>query len=357
MASLKHCWLAAAALTASFTLAHSALAKAETQKLDRAHKAKPEAIAAPRWTLNDLLASPIKPFIVGHRGSGANSDSDAGQLENTLASVKAAYRLGANAVEVDVVMTKDGHVVALHDDYLPDHSCVNQLTLDELKASYPQVPKLEQILKAARKQAEKSFFTSGMVSIEIKAPAPLCDPADSTSNALTDAVINTVKDAGAQDLVWLESFSPAVLQRAAQQAPEIHRALTASVLQLLTKEQAEAATGLPIALIDKDAGFSLQWIEAGLFYRLPAYDGLEQIVTTALALGASTVVLDADLLNLLDSVLPGTAAGFVGQLKSLELSVMVYTVNTAQSWLHFSAMGADGIVTDDIRMALELQTF
>lgn len=340
-AFIKHGCVAVAAFMASFTLA-------------QATNAKP---TAPAWSVDDLLASPIKPFIVGHRGNGANLDAESGPLENTLASVKAAYRAGANAVEVDVVMTKDGHVVALHDDYLADHSCVNQLTLDELKASHPYIPKLEQVLKAAKQQALRSFFTSGLVSIEIKAPAPLCDPADTTANTLTDAVVASIQQADAEQQVWIESFSPAILQRAAQQAPTIHRALTASAVQFLTKEQAEAATGLPIALISKDTGFSLQWIEAGLIYRLPAYDGLEQLATTALALDASTLVLDAGLLNLLDSLLPGTATGFVQQLKQLERSVVVYTVNDAQSWLKFSAMGVDGIMTDDINIAVELQTF
>lgn len=341
MTLIKYCGVAITALMASFPLAQSSLAKPNM----------------PSWTVDDLLASDIKPFIVGHRGSGANLDADSGPIENTLGSVKAAFRAGANAVEVDVVITKDGEVVALHDDYLTDLSCVNQLTFDELTIKYPDAPKLSQILKAAQKQAQRSFFTSGMVSIEIKAPAPLCDPEDTTGAALTDAVIDTINASGAQKLVWIESFSPAILQRAAQKAPHIHRALTTTVLQFLTKEQAEAATGLPIALIEKDAGFGLQWIEAGLFYRLPAYDRLEQFVTTALALGVSTVVVDAELLNLLDNLHAGTAATFIAQLKQWELSVMLYTVNDTQSWLKFSAMGADGIVTDDLAKAIELQTF
>jgi glycerophosphoryl diester phosphodiesterase len=47
--------------------------------------------------------------IVAHRGA-----SDLAP-ENTLASVQLAWRLGADAVEVDVRLTRDGRIVAIHD--------------------------------------------------------------------------------------------------------------------------------------------------------------------------------------------------------------------------------------------------
>ena len=48
-------------------------------------------------------------LIIGHRGAPNQA------CENTLESFAAALRLGANAVELDVSMTQDGHLVLWHD--------------------------------------------------------------------------------------------------------------------------------------------------------------------------------------------------------------------------------------------------
>ena len=47
--------------------------------------------------------------IIAHRGASHLAP------ENTLASVELAWQLGANAVEVDVRLTQDGRIVAIHD--------------------------------------------------------------------------------------------------------------------------------------------------------------------------------------------------------------------------------------------------
>mgnify|MGYP006294358499 CR=1 FL=1 len=48
--------------------------------------------------------------IVGHRGASYTAP------ENTLASVNLAWKQDADAVEVDVYLTKDGKIVAIHDE-------------------------------------------------------------------------------------------------------------------------------------------------------------------------------------------------------------------------------------------------
>ncbi len=50
--------------------------------------------------------------IVAHRGSSAD------RPENTLAAYRRAIEAGANAIEIDLRLTKDGHLVSLHDDTL-----------------------------------------------------------------------------------------------------------------------------------------------------------------------------------------------------------------------------------------------
>ena len=52
---------------------------------------------------------PAPPLVIAHRGDSAH------RPENTLASFAGALELGASAVELDVQLTRDGHVVVIHD--------------------------------------------------------------------------------------------------------------------------------------------------------------------------------------------------------------------------------------------------
>lgn len=52
-------------------------------------------------------------LLLGHRGA-----ADIAHPENTVAAVERALRAGADGVEVDVRLTRDGHLVCLHDPSL-----------------------------------------------------------------------------------------------------------------------------------------------------------------------------------------------------------------------------------------------
>lgn len=72
-------------------------------------------------------------YVVAHRGAHE------GIPENTLAAYQKAIDLGADFVEIDVRMTKDGKFVSVHngtiDSYAPGHTGrVFEMTLDELRA-------------------------------------------------------------------------------------------------------------------------------------------------------------------------------------------------------------------------------
>jgi glycerophosphoryl diester phosphodiesterase len=71
-------------------------------------------------------------LIIAHRGASRDAP------ENTLASVNLAWTQGADAVEVDVQFSKDGHVVVIHDDNTRKTAGVarkvSTQTLAELKA-------------------------------------------------------------------------------------------------------------------------------------------------------------------------------------------------------------------------------
>jgi glycerophosphoryl diester phosphodiesterase len=69
--------------------------------------------------------------IIAHRGASWDAP------ENSRAAVELAWRQGADAVEVDFRLTRDGHIVASHDDSLKRVSGVDvhisEHSLDELR--------------------------------------------------------------------------------------------------------------------------------------------------------------------------------------------------------------------------------
>ena len=54
----------------------------------------------------------VPPLIIAHRGASGT------RPENTLAAFRRAVELGADMIELDVQLTRDGGVVVLHDDTL-----------------------------------------------------------------------------------------------------------------------------------------------------------------------------------------------------------------------------------------------
>ena len=76
------------------------------------------------------------PIIIGHRGNPSQAP------ENTLSGFIKAYENGADVFEVDVEITKDGHVIIMHDSTLnrtttyKGTKTVNQMTLAEIKAEF-----------------------------------------------------------------------------------------------------------------------------------------------------------------------------------------------------------------------------
>src|SRR6266404_4520820 len=72
------------------------------------------------------------PFVVAHRGASAE------RPEHTLAAYELALAEGADGVECDVRLTRDGHLVCVHDRRVDRTSngtgLVSEMTLAQLRA-------------------------------------------------------------------------------------------------------------------------------------------------------------------------------------------------------------------------------
>lgn len=73
-----------------------------------------------------------RPLIMGHRGAMGHAP------ENTMASFRLAHEMGVEAVECDIHLTADGHLVVIHDDTVDRTTngtgSVEALTLAEIEA-------------------------------------------------------------------------------------------------------------------------------------------------------------------------------------------------------------------------------
>src|SRR5262249_25028341 len=153
--------------------------------------------------------------------------------QNTLESVELAYAQGVSTVEVDVQLTRDGRMALLHNDFLSDFTCVNSLTLEELNAILPyRVPSLDEVLELALEVNRDSKQLTGILIVELKALSPHCDPGDSMESQMVTTTLAVIRSKHMSDAVIIDSFSPALLWLAKQQAPEIPRELDFALLQL-----------------------------------------------------------------------------------------------------------------------------
>ena len=95
------------------------------------------------------------PLIWAHRGASGSAP------ENTLVAFQRAIDLGADGIELDVQITKDGELVVCHDEKIDRTSngkgWLKDYTLEELKQfdfnqqfpeyGYQQIPTMKEVLE------------------------------------------------------------------------------------------------------------------------------------------------------------------------------------------------------------------
>src|SRR5208282_360917 len=99
-------------------------------------------------------------LLIAHRGASGHAP------ENTLAAFRKAVALGVTFIETDLQVTRDTHLVAIHDDTVNrttnGHGAVHSLSLDEIRKldagswfgsefAGERVPTIEELLDFAKK--------------------------------------------------------------------------------------------------------------------------------------------------------------------------------------------------------------
>lgn len=214
--------------------------------------------------------------VIGHRGARGY------EPENTLRSIRRAIQLGCHIVEVDVRMTRDGHLVLMHDETVDRTTDgtgrLRDMTLAEVRrldaGLGERVPLLSEALELARSHGVE-------VIVEVKEPDTV------------NKVVDVVRECGVVDKVIVASFHHPVV-----------------------KEAVEAEPGLRGGVI-----FMCEPVD-------PAY--------VARSAGASVLIANYRYVT----------SRMVRLAHEAGLEVYVWTVNTAREARLLAGLGVDGIASD-----------
>ena len=230
--------------------------------------------------------------VIAHRGASA------AERENTLEAFRAAVRLNADGVELDVRRTANDVLVVHHDAHLPDGRAIVELQDDELP---DWVPTLAEVMEVCRDPAVDREF---VINIEIKsAPG---DPDYDAEHQVSAAVAGLVLGWGIGEVgndVIVSSFDMEALDRIRAIDP-----------------------GIPTAY---------------LTFEVLAPDLL---VGRVVAAGHSAI----------HPYFASTSRALIDAAHAAGLEVNVWTVNDPDQIAQLAALGADAVITDVPDVALEV---
>jgi glycerophosphoryl diester phosphodiesterase len=227
---------------------------------------------------------------VAHRG-GAHLAP-----ENTFAAFVNALSLPVDAIELDVHLSRDGHVVVFHDNHVHKHTngSGNLLDLDlsylrrlDAAARHPggwpepqQIPTLSEVLDLARGHAQ--------VYIEIKTSKR--GRTYQSYPYIAEKVIDLVRQARMIEEVLVISFDWLILPVIKSLEPTIQTGM------LVSKQvwDPRASDGMQI-LIEKAEEYGCEWIN--MDYKLFANEMPQTVHNNRLKLGLWTVNVEEDMLR------------------------------------------------------------
>ena len=255
-----------------------------------------------RVSATELLGDPRMPgdaaFIASHRGGSATAP------ENTLPAITAALEGGIGYVEVDVALTADGHAVLMHDAKV-DRTTNGTGRLQELT------------LAQVRTLDAGSWFDPSFAGTTVPAFVEFLD---------------TLAASGGRAIIELKGV---------WDAAAIDAALADVVARGLERE---------IAVASFDARTLALWAaETEVVSRLLILKHVpDDVVAAAEQAGVEGVIVKRD------EVLERPA--IVDELHAAGIRVVVYTLNRDTQWDAVTALGVDGIVTDDPHTLLQWQS-
>ena len=228
-------------------------------------------------------------LVFGHRGAMARAPM------NTLAAFELARQQGADGIELDVHLSRDGQLVVIHDDTVDattdGRGKVGELPWSELKRldagswfsadfAGERIPALDEVFDACGKDL--------FINVEIKAPL------DSVA-LLEQRLADCVRRHSLRERLIVSCFDPAMLRR-------VHGLMPMVMTGFLYQPDMSAATELPLKQLRREA-------------RHPRHDMVDE--------------------------------SYMRWARGLGFYVNVWTVNEAGRALELARLGVNAIITDD----------
>ncbi len=151
------------------------------------------------------IASPRRPLIAAHRGSGLL------WTENSLAAFRNVLVLGADCLELDVHLTRDGELAVIHDPMLDrtttGHGAVGEKSWAQLRrcvltgTAREHIPRLGEVLELLRK-------TDAGLFIEVKT-----GPHRRRYAGIEKTLVRAIDEAWLADRVTITAFEWDTLER------------------------------------------------------------------------------------------------------------------------------------------------
>lgn len=233
--------------------------------------------------------------LYAHRGSSGTTTGNP-FVENTVTAVVDSLDAGADGVEVDLRLSRDGVLVACHDADL------RRLTGSAREIASSRWAELRRTCSShgitlARAEDVLAALGGRPVVLELKQPPP--GRVLPTVRAVAE-VVRTLRTAGQPPQVTVSSFAPALLAAARTVLPPVLRVRTALL------------GDVP----DAPGGLLRQALDAG-------HDEIHPHVTALLADPAA-----------------------VDRAHALGMGVVPWTVNRPRELRHLADLGVDGVITD-----------
>ncbi len=207
--------------------------------------------------------------VIAHRGASAYHP------ENTMSAFQSAFEMGAEMIELDILLSKDGIPVAIHDEALErttnGKGMVAEHTLKELKEldagswfddqhRAEKIPTLEEVLEFAKGKIA--------LNIEIKTEAVT----DQVHGGVEEKALELVKKHGMEDHVLFSSFDYRAISHL--------RELDVDISTALLYEKSQSGSRSPTELVSTYGAnafkcsylkFSKKWAEEAKSGNLPVF--------------------------------------------------------------------------------------
>lgn len=233
--------------------------------------------------------SSSQPLVIAHRGNSILAP------ENTLASFEAAWRAGADMIEVDVQVSQDGHAVVIHNDTL-DETTSGQGPVAAMPAARIRELDAGSWFSPAFAGQRVPLFTDVLAFLaQREGIGLLLEFKGDWDPAPISRVIEDIEAAGLTGRIVVQSFSPTTVAALRDVAPQIPRGL---LITEMTDGVFRLCADLQVSQCNPAGQVLLQHPDA------------------------------------------------LERLRSVGLASMVWTINEPEHWAALAALKPDGVITD-----------